>query len=105
LVGPFSYAERKKVAWFKLNNRTGAFYKNLNLTIPGIGSRPIEVSERVAERIRALNSTVIRECDAKGVKLVEVAVEVAPPKKPPPPAPKPAPKPKQSKKAPAPKER
>ena len=74
------------MARFKLRYRTGAFIRELNMTLPGMYSRPVEVGDAKAEQIRALGNPQIMECDDKGKELVQE-------KKP---APKPAPKRKAS---------
>ena len=75
------------MARFKLRYRTGAFIRELNMTLPGMYSRPVEVGDAKAEQIRALGNPQIMECDDKGKELVQEKKK---------PAPKPAPKRKAS---------
>lgn len=48
---------------FILKGKTGAYIRPPGVTIPAKGSRPLEVDEEMAKKIRALNHPMIMECD------------------------------------------
>ncbi len=48
---------------FILKGKTGAHVRPPGVTIPAKGSRPLEVDEEMAKKIRALNHPMIMECD------------------------------------------
>ena len=54
------------MAFFVLKGVTGAWYKGLNVTIPGCTGKPVEVDEAKAEMIRALEDPTIIEVDECG---------------------------------------
>ena len=51
------------MAHFCLRGNTGAKYKYLGISIPGLGGPPLKVDEEMAEQIRALKDPMIMECD------------------------------------------
>lgn len=51
------------MAHFCLRGSTGAKYKYLGITIPGLGGPALKVDEEMAEQIRALKDPMIMECD------------------------------------------
>lgn len=60
------------MAFFILKNRTGASFRPPGVVIPGMSGPPLEVSEEVAKKIRALKNPKIIECDAKGKPVLSV---------------------------------
>lgn len=51
------------MAYFCLKGSTGAKYKYLGISIPGLGGPPLQVDEEMAKQIRALKDPMIIECD------------------------------------------